>query len=254
MKKILLFFFFLYLLKKIHTRKQTQKQTQTQIQSKLKKPLDVDVILAPGGYKGIYMIGICHYIKNHFNLSNKKIAGFSCGSFNSLFMRLKPELDHTLLKLMFALRTDIPMSQLLTDTIDLLNNHFTTEDFDFKDIRVGVSTTSGLVYFQDFIDLKDATECCKSSSFIPFITYNDLFLVYKNRLTLDGGLFYKNIKKYRKKETLLVSSSMFGRYADSLISGIKKPTTSYYHLYLNGYRDAQKNHAMLSNYFQGSGS
>jgi len=243
--KIFLFILLVILFKKLRHRKV--------------KPLDTDIILAPGGYKGIYMIGICHYLKNHFPTSTKSMVGFSCGSFNLLFMRLDPKLDHVYLRCLFSLEETkkLPMPNFVSTVIKTLKRNFVYEDFDFRQssTSIGVTTTKGLEMFQDFSTFDDMLDCCMSSSFIPFVTRNDLFLIYKNKLTLDGGIFYKKLKKYKKKETLLITSSMFGRFNETLIQGIKKPKCSYYQLYLNGYHDARKHHDYLASYFEtGSGS
>lgn len=239
--KVILFFLILYIVKKITYSRLT--------------PLDTDIILAPGGYKGIYMIGICHYIKNKFkdSLRSKSITGFSCGSFNALFMRLTPELDNKFLKYLFALdKKDLSMSQFLSKTVSTIKMQFVYEDFDLRQTRIGVSTSKGLEIFQDFSSIQDVVECCRSSSFVPFVTQPDVFLFYKNKLTLDGGFHYKKVKRNKRKSTLLITSSMFGRFKDSLITGFKRPKCSYYQLYLYGYRDAQRNHTLLENYFKGN--
>jgi hypothetical protein len=215
------------------------------------KQLDTDILIAPGGYKGIYMMGICHYLKNHFPTRSKSITGFSCGSFISLFMRLDPSLNDKYLRCMFALdHTPLSMTQLLDNSVAKLQEQFEYTDFDMRQTQVGVTTSKGLELFKEFSSFHDALSCCKSSSFIPFITQPGVFLFYKNQLTLDGGVHFKRVKKHRKKETLLISSSMFGRYGESFVSGLKRPKCSYYQLYLYGYRDAQKHHAFFEPYFQ----
>jgi len=237
--KIILFLLILSILKIIYRHKQ-------KIQ-----PLEVDIILSPGGFKGIYMIGICHYVKTHFPIQEKSIAGFSCGSFNALFMRLNPELDHVFLRHLFAMDLRSSIHKLLTDTISTLHDHFDFEDFDLRQkTQMGVSTWKGLELFHDFSSMQDLIACCKSSSFIPFVTQRDVLLFYKNKMTFDGGFCYKRIKKNKKKETLLITSSMFGRYKESMIAGVKRPKCSYYQLYLYGYRDAQKNHSFFEPYFK----
>jgi hypothetical protein len=235
--KVLLLCIFIYLLKRIH-------------QKKVQIPIETDILLSPGGYKGFYMVGICHYVKNHFSVANKSITGFSCGSFLALFMRIKPELEHTYLKYMFALdRIPMTMPQILDKSVSTIRDHFVYEDFDLRQTQIGVSTLKGLELFHDFTSLEDILACCRSSSFVPFVTQLDAILFYKNKLTFDGGIHYKKIKRQKKKETLLIGSSMFGRFGDSLLAGFKKPKCSYYQLYLYGYRDAQKNHAFFASYF-----
>ena len=43
----------------------------------------------PGGLHGFYMMGICKYIKNHYNLNNCKFYGASAGSWNGLYLTYK---------------------------------------------------------------------------------------------------------------------------------------------------------------------
>jgi hypothetical protein len=211
---------------------------------------DADIIISPGGYKGLYTIGICHYIKTHFDVTKKRFAGFSSGSFNTLFMTLDSEQNNEFLRQMFSLdKRNQPISTLLTRIVNTLKKNFTDKDFDLNRINVGVSTTTGLKYFNHFLSLEDALYCCKCSSFIPFLTYNDMFLFYRGNLTLDGALYYKKVRRTKSKETLFIESSMFGRYTRNLTEGLKKPKATYYQLYLNGYHDARMNHDYLAQYF-----
>jgi hypothetical protein len=126
---------------------------------------------------------------------------------------------------------------------------FHTEDFDLSRIQMGVTTWKGLEMFDKFLTLKDAMGGCTASCFVPFVTYSELLVIYHNRVSLDGGLFYKRLKAIKKKETFLITSSMFGRYKESLLSGFKKPKCSYYQMYLNGYHDARKHHTLFESHF-----
>jgi hypothetical protein len=238
--RLFLLVLIVYMIKRIFTRKLPKLDT------------DTDILIAPGGYKGIYMMGICHYIKNHFNqkLKSKKIIGFSCGTFCALLMRIKPELDNTLLNCLFSLdKPRVSMPKFLNNVIDSLNTRLNYDDFDLSGTQIGITTSSGLKCYDQFLTLKELTHCCKCSSFVPFVTHNQLFLFYKNQLTLDGGIYYKQLKK-TKSNQLIISSTMFGRYNKNLLSGFKKPKCSFYQLYLYGYHDARKNHDVLAKYFQ----
>ncbi len=213
------------------------------------KPLETDILIAPGGYKGIYMIGICHYLKNHFILDQKTITGLSCGSLLSLFLALNPELDNRLVSEIFKIEHKRSMSFFLKRTLDTLRTQFKSEDFDLDRIQVGVTTWKGMEFFDKFLTLGEALQGCAASCFVPFVTSRDLMMVYHNRLSLDGGVFYKRLKAIRRKETFLITSSMFGRYIDNPIMGFRKPSCTYYQMYLNGYSDARKNHAVFEAYF-----
>lgn len=78
-------------------------------------------------------------------------------------------------------------------------------------------------------------------------------MFYKSKLTLDGGVFYRDVKK-KEMETLFIDPVMFGRYKPSRLAGLVTPTISMYQMYLNGYHDARKNHSYFERYFQDSSS
>jgi hypothetical protein len=234
MKKVLFFFIILYILKVL-----TKKTLP---------PLEADILIAPGGYRGVYVLGICHYVKNHFNVKNKTFVGFSSGSFNSLFMVLNPEENNKFLMLLFSLKKG-PISKFLQDSISSIKK-LENDCFDLERLHVAVSTTNGLEYFKQFLTLHDALDCCKSSSFVPFITYNDMFLFYRNKLTLDGAVFYRDVLKKKPDNKLFIEPSMFGRYNRNRIAGIMIPNESFYQMYLNGYNDARKNHTYFERFFK----
>jgi len=216
-----------------------------------KLPLvDTDIVISPGGYKGIYMMGICHYIKNHFEIKSKKILGFSCGSFCAIFLRIRPELDNFFLTNLFALdKPRVSLSKFLNAGIHNINTSFRYDDFDLSGTQIGITTSSGLKCYDTFLSIEDLTMCCKCSSFVPFVTQNQLFLFYKHQLTLDGAIYYKQLKNI-KDEKFIISSTMFGRYNKNLFAGFRKPKCSFYQMYLYGYHDARKNHDVLAKYFQ----
>jgi len=211
--------------------------------------LNADIVISPGGYKGVYTLGICHYIKNHFDVSQKKFAGFSSGSFNSLFMTLTPEKSNDMVRLLVTMKVS-SIDTLLNQVVNTINTRFCDTDFDLSRVEIGITTSKGLQYFNDFLTLEEATYCCRCSSFVPFLTSKNLLLVYKHCLALDGGLCYRRVKREKKKETLFIQSSMFGRFSTKFREGFQKPKCSYYQLYLNGYHDARKHHDVLAAYFQ----
>lgn len=232
MKKVLLFIIILYIVR-IVTKKKLP-------------PVEADIVISPGGYRGVYVAGICHYVKNHFDIKNKTFAGFSSGSFNSLFMVMNDEKNNLFLNHLFSLKK-VPISQLLDNVIHSIST-FESDDFDLSRIHVAVSTTKGLEYFKDFLNLQDALSCCKCSSFVPLITCHDIFMFYRNKLTLDGAVFYRDVKYQKDKKTLFIDSTVFGRYKPNRIAGLIQPKESIYQMYLNGYHDARKNHSYFAQY------
>ena len=47
------------------------------------------ITITPGGLQGFYVLGICTYIKENYDLSNYVFSGASAGSWNSLFLSYK---------------------------------------------------------------------------------------------------------------------------------------------------------------------
>ena len=213
--------------------------------------IQADIVIAPGGYRGIYVLGICHYVKNHFEVKNKTFLGFSSGSLNSLFMTLDKEQDYLYIQRLFTMNKKKSISKLLTEVIESTRK-VGESSFDIKRLHVGVSTPKGLEYFKNFLNLEDALYCCKCSSFVPFITYQDIFLFYKSKLTLDGGFYYRSVKKHRDHKMLFIDSTMFGRYQPHIMAGLQQPSKPLYQLYLDGYHDARKNHTYFEPFFQSS--
>lgn len=246
--KVVLMYILFFILKKIASISIYLTPT---IRCEMPPEMESDIILAPGGYKGVYMLGICHYLKNHFQTANKSILGISCGSFNALFMRLNPGLETQYLQILFKLESTkkLPMHTFVSTVVNTIQDSFVYEDFNFDQTNIGVTTSKGLEFFHEFSSLGDVINCCISSSFIPFLTHPELFFFYKNKLSFDGAIYYKRLKKKIKKETLLITSSMFGRFNEKIMQGMQKPTCSYYQLYLNGYHDARKHHDYFSTYF-----
>ena len=218
----------------------------------IKENVVPDIIISPGGRFGIYNLGICHYIKNHFNIEDKKIVGFSAGSWNALFMCLKKEHMNEIIKKTFINKNKQSKSQPI---YEILNNvktilkEYNIEEFNIKNLYIATSHFNRLSIYNHFLTLDEIIRCCTSSSFIPFLTYKDLFYLYKNKLSFDGGIYYK---KYIKKiltnnNPLIISFRMFGRHKNERIGKelFRKIIPSSYQLYIKGYHDASINH----NYF-----
>lgn len=213
---------------------------------------DPDIVLAPGGLMGFYVMGICHFIKNNYDIRNKKIIGFSAGSLNTIFLALDKKYDVHFLKELFKLNLHgkmyIPF--LLNKTIDIINkfdiNHFDTTN---KYIA-SITNYNKLEGYTKFLNTDDMTKCGISSSFVPLITYNDIFYFYKGKCSIDGGFLYFIYKKTIKSKPLLLNYKMFKRYNKYNIPGygLFSKNCSIYELYMLGYNDAIKNKEMLDEY------
>lgn len=210
-----------------------------------------DIIISPGGRYGMYNLGICHYIKNNFNIEAKKILGFSSGSWNALFMCMKKEDINDLLKNFFlSIKKSDSVSIMLKKTINIVKK-YDINKLNIKNLYIGSTTFNSHVIYNKFITIDEISRCCVSSSFIPFLTYNDLFYFYKNKLSFDGGFYYKKYIKQLPRESLIISFKMFGRYKNINIFKelVKKNKPSAYQLYITGYHDAAKNHKYFEKFF-----
>lgn len=214
---------------------------------------DPDIILAPGGLMGFYVLGICHFIKNHYNITNKKIIGFSAGSLNTIFMALDKEYDNIFLKELFKsnLNGNMYVPFLLNKTIEIINK-FNINKFDTTNKYIAsITNYNKLEGYNKFLNTNDMTKCCISSSFLPLVTYNDIFYFYKGKCSIDGVFLYKKYKKTIKTtKPLMLNYKMFKRYNKYNIPGygLLNKKCSIYDLYILGYRDAFINKEMLDEY------
>ena len=218
-----------------------------------------DIIIGPGGQHGYYTMGICHYIRNHFNLKNKKIVGFSSGSWATLILTIKKKYITRLLMDTFSLNTKTNLNMILGNYKLMLLQKYKLSDFNLDNTYIAVTHVlkNKLYVHNQFLSFNEYINCCISSSFIPFVTYTDCLYFYKNNLVVDGGLKYTAYVKEQNKhknKPLIVDHKMFGRFSrfpnSSIISQvIKTKNMNYYNLYINGYHDASVNHKYLETYF-----
>ena len=222
--------------------------------NKIISPNDFDIIYNPSGYYGFYLLGICHYIKNNFDISNKKTVGISAGAWISLFMNLNKTDANLCIKHIFTkIHYTYPIHKLPKLIEETLCTVIHDKPIDISNINVMVSNMSDfkLEIHNNFLSLDELFRCCMASSFIPLITYKDIIYFYKHKLALDGMLLKKiYLKKVDPNKTLVIKFDMFGRVKKNKIyKSIIKPGRSLYELYILGYHDAQKNHSYLEKYF-----
>ena len=51
------------------------------------------ITISPGGFRGFYMLGLCKYLKENYELEDYIFSGASAGAWNSLFLSLKENDD-----------------------------------------------------------------------------------------------------------------------------------------------------------------
>jgi len=212
-----------------------------------------DIVISGGGKFGFYNLGICHYIRNHFDITNKKIVGFSSGSWASLILTIKKELINEFLNKTFLIDKNTKVNVLLDKLGDICSEYF-IDDFDLTNTWVAVTniTKKQLFFYNEFITIDDCVRCCKSSSFIPLITSKNSLSFYKGDLSVDGALMYKKYKKTLTSNPLIISHKMFGRNKhNQMYKEIYKRTSiDFYTSYIKGYNDASKNHKYFQDYLK----
>lgn len=211
-----------------------------------------DIIIDPGGYYGFYLVGICHFIKNNYNIDNKNILGTSAGAIAIIFLSIKNNLSNYFIKHMFYMGNScLDIDKLTIDIFDKIENYSTFEDYNFKNKYIG-TTVDGykLNIYTNFLSISDILNCTKASLFIPYVTVKDFIFFYKGKLTLDGGLAYFMTKHNVRDNILNINYKMFGRFLNenTFIGGLYKPKIKLYDLYILGYHDALVNKKYFDKY------
>jgi Patatin-like phospholipase len=240
------------------------------------------ISISPGGFKGFYVLGICKYIKQHYDLTNYIFSGASAGAWNSLLLCYKGDIETIQPKLLDAELQNTKSIETMEKLIKtrMLDN-FVTEDFDLRRLFIGVTTvetqdnTTGhrfsvrrgihtnTTIFTGFHELEDALNCCIASSHIPLIT-GGFTNVYQNFLSYDGG--FSNYPYLNITEPVLhISPNIWKKKTGS--SGLPKTTEGagltlsdyttlfskdkfhFHKLVEEGYADAEQNKETLDRIF-----
>ena len=222
------------------------------------------ITISPGGFRGFYMLGLCKYLKENYELEDYIFSGASAGAWNSLFLSLK-ENDDDFINYIFDIDyTNVKSLQLIEENVKkaVLNN-YKTEDFKLNKVYVGTTVWKRFrfrtVLYNDFSDLEDAINCCIGSSHIPFVTGN-LFYKYRNLLTFDGGFSKYPYVDGKYADVHITPSYWEDRKKNKLSQpanlNIKDYTTLFSKkehdlkiMYLQGYEDAKNNRHVLDSLF-----
>lgn len=223
------------------------------------------ITLSPGGFRGFYVLGLCKYIKENYDLTDYVFSGASAGAWNSLFLSYNGNSDKFINSVMsLDIKKQNSLYNVQQSIKETLLEFFDETDFDFQKLYIGTTIIKDFrfrpVIYSDFNRLDDAIDCCIASSHIPFVTggfkYN-----YRGVNTYDGGFVkfpylnneYSSIhitpsiwnpeestfeKIKRRKKRLSDYSTLFNKNGHN----IKK-------LYLDGYEDAEKNKQKLNKIF-----
>lgn len=214
------------------------------------------ISISPGGFKGVYMLGVCMYIKDHYDLENYIFSGASAGAWNSLVLCCKKDVKYLKEEIVdYSIKNSNTIIELENLMKTKILQYYTTDDFDLRRLFIGVTTLNGLypetTIYSDFNNLEDAINCCIASSHIPLIT-GGIINRYHNKYTFDGGFSrvpYLNIKQ----NVLHITPSMWKHETKrNTIGDINEFTTlfsknkyNFSQLFLNGYEDAEKHKDFL---------
>jgi len=214
-----------------------------------------DIVISPGGYNGFYQLGLCHYIKNNFDCSNKKILGFSSGSWAGLFMCLDNKHSNECVRNIFKQIDKCCPLPKMPDIFQNAIEKYSYSDFNISNLHIGLTNvhSKNIEIQNQFLTIKDCTDCCIGSSFVPYVTYTDLFYFYNNKCVVDGGFYYKQyIEKIDTSKVLIINYKIFRPHFNKQglhLVNFFKPKRTLYDLYLLGYKNAQLNHDYLKQYF-----
>ena len=215
-----------------------------------------DVIIGPGGVLGFYSLGICHYLVNHFRLYDKHIAGFSSGALNTLFMRVCPKKRTPSLRHIFGCKETSSML-LLNELMEYVEKKTKITDYDLRNTSIGISHLDGISLYDTFLTIEQVVRCCKSISFVPYVTNETGLNFYNDKISMDGYFLYGYFMQHYTNPPLVVTPGMFGRFKNPWLANMMfvfgihpLQSTSIYQMYLNGYHDASKNKAYFEQYLQ----
>ena len=211
------------------------------------------LILKPGGLKGFYVMGICQYIKQHYDMSDWNYYGASAGAWNALYLSCAKGDD-----LISAVKE---MNQFeYVDLYDLertikknLIKQLSIDDFDVEKLHICVSNKQETFpclrknIFTDFQDLDDLIECCIASSHIPLISNGRFFYKYHNIPSLDGGLF-KDPHGIELVPDFVLTPEMWNNKKTNTMNRIHNMDIEG--LLSEGYNDACQHHHELDYYFE----
>jgi len=218
------------------------------------------ISLSPGGYKGFYVLGICKFIKENYNINNYVFSGASAGAWNSLMLCFKHDINDVInLILDSNLEKSSSIYEIENSIKKIILNNYTIDDFDINSMYVGVTIIenckTNTTIYNGFENLEDAVNSCIASSHIPLVT-GGLTNFYRNTLSFDGG-FSKYPYLNTSQSVLHIHPNMWNHFSKNngkfnitdyttLFSKSKFP---FREMVENGYNDSKKNKNILDDVF-----
>ena len=224
------------------------------------------ITLSPGGFRGFYVLGICKFIKENYDLSNYVFSGASAGAWNSLYLSYNGYCDKFINSIMdIDIKNQKNLGVIQKNIKETLLELLDEEDFDFSKLYIGTTIIKRFqfrpIIYSEFKDLEDAINCCIASSHIPFITGGFRYR-YRGLSTYDGGFAsfpylnneYSSIhitpSIWEIEEPIVQKVKKRKKKISDYSSLINKNGFDIKELYLNGYNDVKKNKDRLDIMFE----
>jgi hypothetical protein len=197
------------------------------------------ISISPAGYYGFYVMGVCSYIRENYNISEYMFSGASAGAWNSLYMTLKENPEYmTNILIKNNLYANKNIYQIELEIKNRILQYYKTNEFELDRLFIGVTGIGKTNIYTDFENLEDALDCCIASSHIPFIS-GSIVHRYKNKYAFDGGFSsypYLNTNKV----TLHISPNMWNQNEKFRFNLFKRDYFDFEKLYERGYQDSAK--------------
>ena len=173
--------------------------------------------IAPGGFTMPYTLGICQFIKEHYNLNNYKFIGGSAGAWLSVYLASDMFFTDSLIKdyseifenkgIFYKWHNICPfLTEEFSRSID--NTKFIKE----KKVKISISNYQNKSIVNNLVDdyknLDELLYLCSISSYIPVLS--GISIPKRNNLITFDGYFTQPDFEHRKI-SLKISNSMFDR-------------------------------------------
>lgn len=207
------------------------------------------ISITPGGLKGFYMLGICKFLKETYDLNDYHLYGTSAGSWNALYLRLDKLDDDHFLQDIYKIKQE-PKTRLydIEQKIkNILIERIDRSAIDNLNISICIAKVgrSGVrkVIVSNFTSLDNLLECCIASSHLPILSNGNIFYKLNNMKCIDGGVFRRNYPRTDPPPLLIVSPKMF---KNNKIRQFSKLSNLNIEMMVNeGYNDAKNNKKIL---------
>ena len=164
------------------------------------------------------MMGICKYIKNHYNLNQYKFYGASAGSWNGLYLTYKDKDDKFIENIENIMVDERPKSiyKLQLKIKDKLLENYNIDDFEIEKLYISVAQLRKPIFrikkkiYNEFDTLDDVTNCCIASSHLPIIS-GKISYKYNEHYCLDGGIFSNPFLNIENENILNIRPFMWKR-------------------------------------------